>query len=85
MDEDWLQKRDWEVYLALEERQRNALWAFFGLLGLTLVAVVVLNRGADGDVNVLGAAIPATTFLATAPFFVFFMGGRFYFISASWS
>jgi hypothetical protein len=78
MDKNWLQQRDWDVYLALEGSQRRALWAFLGLLGLVFVA---LSRG-DGVVDFSGGKLPAQVILATAPFFVFFMGGQFYFLSA---
>jgi hypothetical protein len=76
MDKDWLQKRDWDVYVTLETKQMHSFWAFIGLLGLVITALLY------GDVTLFGDTLPRRTVLAAAPFFVFVMGGRFYFLSA---
>ena len=77
MNEDWLQDRYWDVYVALEAKQMHSFWAFVGLLGLVVTA---LHYG--GKVPILGGTLPGRIVLLVAPFSVFVMGGRFYFLSA---
>lgn len=73
---EWLRSIQMELYVEMEERQRNAFWKLTIAFG---IALFLMTRE---EMHLLGAEVNRDLVFSVAPFFVFVMAGRFYFLSA---